>query len=59
MTHPVTIQDRRQRYLDWLYVQDGRTFKDHPMHGLYCGLYQTRIRDLFDFDQRIALGDIE
>jgi hypothetical protein len=26
-------------WLDALYLHDGRQDRDHPMHGLYCGLW--------------------
>jgi hypothetical protein len=59
MTHPVTIQTRRQAYLEWLYRQAGRDDPRHPAHGLYTGLLQLRCAELIDFDQRVALGDVQ
>ncbi len=50
-------QNRRQQYLDWLYRQDGRFAKNHPMHGLYTGLFQDRLRDLLRYDMKVAIGD--
>jgi hypothetical protein len=38
--HPVE-QQTRQELLDWLYEQDGRLDKSHPMYGLYTGLHRV------------------
>ena len=59
MNHHVTIQSRRQEYLEWLYKEFGRDNPSHPDHCLYTGLVQLRAAELVDFDQRIALGDIK
>lgn len=32
-------QQQRQDFLEALYLADGRASKDHPMHGLYTGLF--------------------
>lgn len=40
--HPTT-EDPKQALLEELYMKDGRHEKDHPMHGLYTGLYQEHI----------------
>lgn len=33
-------QNRRAEFLRFLYVNDGRHRPEHPMHGLFTGLYQ-------------------
>jgi len=58
MTQFVTIQRRRQEYLEWLYKESGRDDPSHPDHCLYTGLVQLRAAELMDYDQRIALGEI-
>lgn len=35
----VVEDQRRADFLDFLYEQDGRGSKDHPLHSLYTGLY--------------------
>ena len=35
----VLREQERQDYLDALYTKDGREAKDHPLYGLYTGLY--------------------
>lgn len=42
MANPVDPKEQqaRQNLLDALYVQTGRDRPDHPMHGLYSGLWQ-------------------
>ena len=42
-------EDRKARYLDWLYDRFGRT------NGLYTGLYQERIKELIERDKGEAL----
>ena len=42
----VCVDDARTRFLDKLYVQDGRDSSDHPLHSLYTGLYQQYIEQL-------------
>jgi hypothetical protein len=34
----VVIEDDRQEFIEWLYKQDKRNKKSHPLHGLYTGL---------------------
>jgi len=41
--HPTT-EDPKVARLDWLYLEDGRDKKDHPMHCLYTGLYIEDLR---------------
>lgn len=36
----------RAEYLEALYLLDRRDKKDHPLHGVYSGLYQKRQREL-------------
>jgi hypothetical protein len=36
----VEAMANRQRWLNELYMYDGRDKRDHPMHGLYTGLAQ-------------------
>ena len=40
------VERDRQRVIkmDQLYIEDGRHRKDHPMHGLYTGLYQSSLQ---------------
>jgi hypothetical protein len=42
----VCVDDARTRFLDKLYVQDGRDQPEHPLHSLYTGLYQQYIEEL-------------
>jgi hypothetical protein len=42
----VCVDDTRARFLDRLYVQDGRDRPEHPLHSLYTGLYQQYIKEL-------------
>ena len=37
----VTADQSRQDVLEELYNKDGRLAKNHPMHGLYTGLYRA------------------
>ena len=40
------IDERRQRLMEIWYVEDGRASNpDHPMKGLYTGLYQKYGKD--------------
>jgi hypothetical protein len=42
-------QNRRSEFLRFLYINDGRQRPEHPMHGLFTGLYveyQERQRKL-------------
>jgi len=41
MTTSVQLDQKRHDDLEALYLQDGRDKPDHPMHGLYTGLYQA------------------
>lgn len=43
------LENQRQRYLEWLYAQSGRT------NGLYTGLYQNRKQELIDQDMEHVL----
>jgi len=42
-------QTNRTMALDWLYRLDQRHKPDHPMHGLYTGLWQ-------DFQEKVKAG---
>ena len=44
-------ENRKARYLDWLYDQSSRTSE------VYTGLYQERIKQLIDRDMEEALDD--
>jgi hypothetical protein len=44
-------ENRKARYLDWLYDQSSRTSK------VYTGLYQERIKALIKRDMEEALDD--
>lgn len=46
------IENRRQQYLDWLYVRYGRT------DGTYTGLLQQRIKELLQQDMDQAIGPL-
>jgi hypothetical protein len=54
--HPVA-QDRRSRYLLALAELDGRHSPDHPHHGTFTGLYQSRVRELIDRDMAELLDN--
>lgn len=43
-------EDRKARYLEWLYNQSGRT------NEVYTGLYQQRIAELIKRDMQEGLG---
>ena len=38
----IAEQDARAVYIDALYYLDGRNKPDHPMNGLYTGLFLAR-----------------
>lgn len=51
----VEAMQNRVEWLSVLYKHDGRHAKDHPMHGLFTGLFQqygnlSIADDLFDHD---------
>ena len=46
-------ENRKARYLDWLYNQSNRTSE------VYTGLYQERIKQLIKRDMQEALGELE
>lgn len=46
------IEQRRQDYLDWLYIRYGRT------NNLYTGLFAQRLRELVQRDMDQALGPL-
>ncbi len=41
------IEEDRERvkFLEALYIADKRDSVDHPMHGLYTGLYQQYLKE--------------
>lgn len=41
MSESVLLDQQRYDELQALYVKDGRDKRDHPMYGLYTGLYQA------------------
>lgn len=45
-------EERRQRYLEWLYERSLRT------DGLYTGLYQQRIKELIEHDMDQSIGPL-
>jgi hypothetical protein len=45
-------EDRRQKYLEWLYARSNRT------NGLYTGLFQQRIAELVHKDMDETLGPL-
>ena len=51
MTLDNAKENRKARYLDWLYDQSGRTSE------VYTGLYQDRIKALIEQDMMEALKD--
>lgn len=42
--HP-EIEQMKAEYLEHLYELDGRDSKNHPMHALYCGLWQDHMKE--------------
>lgn len=46
------IEQRRQDYLDWLYLRSRRT------NGLYSGLVKERIKQLVQKDMDDAIGPL-
>ena len=51
----VRENEKRVRYLERLYLLDGRDAPSHPMHRLYTGLYQNRARVLMELDRHDEL----
>ena len=51
-----TEQNDRQRYIEQLYLLDGRQDPGHPMHGLFTGLYVQRMEALKAADQETLLA---
>jgi hypothetical protein len=43
--------ERRQAYLERLYLLDGRDSPDHPQHSLCTGLFQNRAAVLTEIDR--------
>lgn len=35
------VQQARQDALDALYLEDGRSNREHPLHSLYTGLFMS------------------
>lgn len=52
MTVDNAYENRKARYMDWLYDQSGRTSE------VYTGLYQDRIKALIKRDMEEALGEL-
>lgn len=49
------LENRRQAYLDALYLLDGRDSPVHPAHSTYTGLVEQRRRHLMAEDfERLA-----
>ncbi len=42
----VFADEVRTRFLDKLYLEDGRDNPEHPFHSLYTGLYQQYLQAL-------------
>lgn len=57
MTINTTIEQRRQDYLDALYILDGRDFPNHPHHATYTGLYTEHVAQVLarDVDKVLSL----
>jgi hypothetical protein len=56
-TQPDHIEGNlRHAYLEHLYVQGGRHYPKHPLHGHYTGLAQQRASELLAADRLLALG---
>ena len=51
-----TEQNDRQRYIEQLYLLDGRQNPDHPMHGLLTGLHVQRMQALKAADKETLLA---
>lgn len=51
------IEQRRQNYLDALYILDGRDFPSHPLHATYTGLYTEHVAKVLarDVDKVLSL----
>ena len=52
MTVDNAHENRKARYMDWLYDQSDRTSE------VYTGLYQDRIKALIKRDMEEALGEL-
>ena len=52
MTVDPIIEQRRQEYLEWLYIRSNRS------NLLYTGLYQQRAQELLKKDMDEALGPL-
>lgn len=58
MTVDPLVEQRRQNYLDALYLLDGRDAPDHPRHATYTGLFVEHVRVLIERDMRDVLAAI-
>lgn len=52
------VEQRRQDYLDALYLLDGRDHPSHPAHATYTGLFIKHVETLIDHDMREVLAAI-
>jgi hypothetical protein len=50
------IESEKQEYLNRLYVLDGRENREHPMHSLYTGLFQSRVQELIRADMKVTVN---
>ncbi len=57
MTIDPKTEQRRQDYLDALFLLDGRNNPAHPHHATYTGLYQARQAELQERDANLLLGE--
>lgn len=55
--HP-RFQQRRQDYLDALYLLDGRDNPTHPRHATYTALFTEHVQALVERDMREVLAAI-
>lgn len=52
------VEQRRQDYLDALYLLDGRDSPDHPHHATYTGLFVEHLSVLVERDMCDVLSAI-
>ena len=50
--------ERRSKYLDYLYKLDGRDDPAHPMHELLTGLFQDRMQRLVELEKNALFPQV-
>lgn len=58
MTINPHIEQRRQDYLDALYLLDGRDDPKNPWHATYTGLFTQHVQVIIERDMREVLAAI-